>query len=103
VSVNGEIMAQPGEKNISAFINQQVSEDFKNQCEKRGFIKYKAIEGALRLWLTLSQQEQVELIEGISKHKDKMDSDDDIMDDLDRLAREVAAIKSRIFIYKQKS
>jgi len=55
-------MAQPGEKNISAYINPKVSEDFKLRCENQGIIKYRAIESAIRLWLSLPNEVQSILI-----------------------------------------
>ena len=90
-------MALPGEKNISAFITPEVSEQFKQQCESRGFTKYRAVEGALRLWVTLDPIKQLELIEGrttpvFSKNPDE----NEIYVELDDLARKFAAVNEKI-------
>jgi hypothetical protein len=85
-------MAMPGEKNISAFINSEVSEKFKKQCEARGFTKYRAVEGALRLWLTLTPTEQVGLIEG----KVKPVSDDDLDKQIRQFARDFSILAEKL-------
>ena len=51
-------MALPGEKNISAFVNPEVSTEFKQQCEERKYFKNAALEGAIRHWLTLDRATQ---------------------------------------------
>jgi len=56
-------MTRPGEKNISAFINPQVSEKFSEQTESRAQFKRRAIEGAIKLWLSLPNEVQSRLIE----------------------------------------
>ena len=55
-------MAEPGEKNISAFIDPEVSEAFKDRCEKSSTFKRKAVEGAIRLWLSLPNEVHALLI-----------------------------------------
>ena len=55
-------MAQPGEKNISAFINPSVSDRFSEQTDNRGQKKYRALEGSIRLWLSLPSEVQALLI-----------------------------------------
>ena len=46
-------MALPGQKNLSAFIDQQLSEEFNSHCEAKGIVKRRAIESAVRLWLSV--------------------------------------------------
>ena len=52
-------MAQPGEKNISAYVDPKVAEAFSEQSEERGYKKLKAIEGALKVFLCLPPEVQV--------------------------------------------
>lgn len=56
-------MAQPGEKNISAYVNPKVAEEFSEQSEERGYVKRKAIEGALKVFLSLPSEVQVAVME----------------------------------------
>lgn len=62
-------MAGPGEKNISAFIDPEISEKFKAQCEAKGKVKYKCLESALRLWVNLPSEMQNSLIENPELHR----------------------------------
>jgi len=56
-------MTKPGEKNISALIDPAISEEFKTHCDSVGRRQYKAIEGALRLWLNLPSEIQALVID----------------------------------------
>jgi len=86
-------MAQPGEKNISAFVDPEVSKDFKQQCEGRKYFKNAALEGAIRGWLTLDRVTQGELMEG----KTKPESEDDNLDEqIRQLARDLSAISEKL-------
>lgn len=55
-------MGQPGEKNITAFIEPKVAEAFHLQCDENIYKKYAAIAGAIRLWLILPQEHQMTLM-----------------------------------------
>jgi hypothetical protein len=56
-------MTRPGEKNISAMINPDISDQFKVHCDSVGRRQYKAVEGAIRLWLNLPNEIQSLLID----------------------------------------
>lgn len=49
-------------KPFTVDINEKVSDAFSAQVEQRGFTKYRAIEGALRAFMVLPADLQVELI-----------------------------------------
>jgi len=57
-------MPKTGQKNFNVNIEEKLAIKFDDQITMRGYTKYRAIEGALRLWLTLTPHEQVALIEG---------------------------------------
>ena len=56
-------MADPSEKNVSAYINPKVAEAFSEQSEERGYLKRKAIEGALKVFICLPPEIQVAVME----------------------------------------
>ena len=90
-------MALPGEKNISAFADPEVSAEFKQQCEDRRYFKNAALEGAIRSWLTLDRVTQGELIEGKVKPEFSADpKENEIFQDLDDLARKFASVNEKI-------
>ena len=90
-------MAQPGEKNISAFIDPKVSEAFKDQCEARGITKRKAVEGALRAWITMTPTEQNLWIENKTKPVFSADpQENEIYSLIDQGARIFAEIDTKI-------
>jgi hypothetical protein len=55
-------MASPGEKNVSAYIEPKVANAFSEQIEKRGYLKRKAIEGALKAFIEIPPEAQVALM-----------------------------------------
>ena len=55
-------MAQPGEKNVSAYVDPKVVEAFSNQTDKKGYIKRKALEGAIKAFIVLPDEIQVALM-----------------------------------------
>ena len=61
-------MTKPGEKNISALIDPKVSDEFKSHCDQVGRRQYKAIEGAIRLWLNLPNEIQSLVIDSNDKN-----------------------------------
>lgn len=65
-------MAQPGEKNITAYINPKIAEAFSAQCEKIGYQKYRAIEGAIRAFICLPDEIQVALMKSDNRDVYKM-------------------------------
>ena len=65
-------MAQPGEKNITAYIDPKVAEDFSKQCEKIGYQKYRAIEGALKAFISLPEELQVAMMKNTNQDTYKL-------------------------------
>lgn len=65
-------MAQPGEKNVSAYIDPKVVEAFSNQTDKKGYIKRKAIEGAIRAFIVLPDELQVALMKSTNQDTYKL-------------------------------
>lgn len=55
-------MPKKGQKNFNVNINENLAEKFADQIEKRGYTKYRAIEGALVAFMKLPIEEQVKLI-----------------------------------------
>lgn len=49
-------------KTFNVDIDDQLSEQFSNQIEERGFTKYRAIEAAIRAFLVLPSEVQVALM-----------------------------------------
>lgn len=49
-------------KSFSVDINEKLSEAFSSQVAERGYTKYRAIEGALRAFMSLPAEEQVRLM-----------------------------------------
>ena len=60
-------MANPGEKNVSAYINPKVVEAFSEQVEEKGYLKRKAIEGAIRAFIVLPDELQVALMKSTNQ------------------------------------
>ena len=89
-------MAQPGEKNISAFISPGVAGEFKSQCEERKYFKGTALEGALRAWLLLDRNTQRDYIEGKVKPESSVASENEIYADLAKLAEDFRAVDEKI-------
>jgi len=44
-------MRRPDQKNFGVNINEEISDTFSEQIEARGQKKFRALEGALRLWI----------------------------------------------------
>jgi len=65
-------MAQPGEKNISAYIEPKVVEEFSEQTEKKGYIKRKAVEGAIKAFISLPDELQVALMKSSNQDTYKL-------------------------------
>jgi len=89
-------MRRPDQKSFGVDINSKLLDEFIEQYSSRGFKKYRALEGAIRLWLTLASHEQSQWITGKAKPEAGIASDDEILADLDRLAHDVAAMKAKI-------
>lgn len=56
-------MAQPGEKNVSAYVDPKVATAFTELADGKGYVKRKAIEGALKVFLSLPSEVQVAVME----------------------------------------
>ena len=90
-------VAMNGRKAFTVEANEELSKEFEKQRLARGYTKYRAIEGALRLWLTLSPLEQVKWIEGNPKPVFSDDpTENEILVDLDNLARAVSDVTEKI-------
>jgi len=84
-------MCAINQKNFNVNINEQLSDDFTEQCDSRGYTKYKALEGALRMWLKLSPQEQVRYIEDKTKP-----SSNDLDEEIRELAVRFATLSEKL-------
>ena len=90
-------MRKHEQKNVNVNMNSEIADEFAAQVEDRGQKKFRAIEGALRLWLTLTSQDQTRWIEGKAKPVFSTDPDEnEIYVELDDLARRFAAVKQKI-------
>lgn len=65
-------MPQPGEKNISAYIDPKVVEELSNQTDKKGYTKRKAIEGAIKAFISLPDELQVALMKSSNQDTYKL-------------------------------
>ena len=59
-------MPQKGKKNFNVNVDLEIAESFDEQTAAKGYTKYRAVEGALRLWLTSSPEQQVKVMNGLS-------------------------------------
>jgi len=90
-------MVQSKAKNINAAIDSEVAEKFYSQIDERGQKIFRAVEGALRLWLTLSSEDQTRWIEGKATPVFSTDpSENEIYAELDQLARNFASVNAKI-------
>ena len=71
----------------------ELSEKFSSQVLERGYTKYRAIEGALRLWITLSPTEQNVWIEGNPK---PVSGDEEIDEEIRAFARSFAVLTEKL-------
>jgi len=55
-------MAKIGQKNFNVYVDEQVATAFSEQVDDRGYTKYRAVEGALRAFMGLSPEVQVDLM-----------------------------------------
>jgi len=55
-------MRRPDQKNFGVNINEEIADTFSEQVESRGQKKFRALEGALRLWVNLPNEIQAILI-----------------------------------------
>jgi len=56
-------MRLPTQKNLNANVSSKVLDVFETQREKRGWNKYRAVEGALRVWTGLPPEIQIKIME----------------------------------------
>ena len=84
-------MPQKGKKNINVNIDKKIADEFARQTDERGYTKYRAVEGAFRLWLQANPDEQVKQINGIPK---PAASDEDLDAEIRAFAREFAILTS---------
>ena len=57
-------MRRSDQKSFGVDIDSELLDKFTEQYNARGFKKYRALEGAMRLWITLTSAEQNQWIEG---------------------------------------
>jgi len=86
-------MANPGEKNISAYVCPKVAQKLREQTSERGQKIYKAVEGALRLWITLTSTEQSQWIENKVNPEP---FDEDLDPEIRAFARASAALTKKL-------
>ena len=65
-------MAQPGEKNISAYIDPKVAEELSKQTDNKGYTKRKAIEGAIKAFISMPDELQVALMKSTNQDTYKL-------------------------------
>jgi len=86
-------MPQKGKKNINVNIDKKIADEFARQTDERGYTKYRAVEGAFRLWLQANPDEQVKQINGIPK---PAASDEDLDAEIRAFAREFAILTKKL-------
>jgi len=55
-------MAKIGQKNFNVYVDEKVANAFSEQIDERGYTKYRAVEGALRAFIAIPPEVQVELM-----------------------------------------
>ena len=55
-------MRRADQKNFGVNINEELADRFSEQIDERGQKKFRAIEGAIKLWLNLPSEVQAQLI-----------------------------------------
>ena len=90
-------MRRSDQKSFGVDVDSKLLDEFTEQYIARGFKKYRTLEGALRLWLTLSSEEQTRWIEGKATPVFSTDpSENEIYAELDQLARNFASVNAKI-------
>jgi len=85
-------MRRNNQKSFAVDADSELLKEFTNQYLKRGFKKFKALEGAIRLWVSLTSAEQTQWIEG----KPMPESDGDLDEQIRKFAREFASLTERL-------
>lgn len=62
-------MRSPEHKNVNVNMDSEIADRFAEQVEKRGQKKFRAIEGAIKLWISLPNEVQSLLIASPSKEE----------------------------------
>jgi len=83
------------QKSFGVDVDSKLLDEFTEQYTSRGFKKYRTLEGALRLWLTLSSQEQIQWIEGNPKPVSS-DVDVDLDEEIRVFARSFAVLTKKL-------
>ena len=90
-------MRRINQKSFGVDVDSKLCDEFTEQYIARGFKKYRTLEGALRLWLTLSSHEQTQWVEGKVKPAFSADpSENEIYIELDEIARRFASVNEKI-------
>ena len=88
----GKFMRRNNQKSFAVDIDSQLLKEFTDQYLGRGYKKFKALEGAIRLWVSIGSAEQTQWIEG----KVTQASDDDLDEQIRQFARDFAALTGRL-------
>ena len=86
-------MRRIDQKSFGVDVDSKLLDEFTEQYTARGFKKYRTLEGALRLWLTLSSNEQAQWIEGKTK---PVSTDEDLDDEIRAFARQFAVLTKKL-------
>ena len=86
-------MRRSDQKSFAVDVDSNLLKEFTDQYLNRGLKKYKALEGAIRLWITLPPQEQTQLIEGKPKPES---SDEDLDEEIRAFARSFAVLTQKL-------
>jgi len=60
-------MAAQGQKNVNVNIDENLYDEFSTHTDQRGYTKYRAVEGALRVFMALPAEVQTQLISNSKK------------------------------------
>ena len=63
-------MAVNAQKNFNVNVSEKLSDAFSAQVDERGYTKYRAVEGALRAFIALPAELQVQLISNAKSESD---------------------------------
>jgi len=55
-------MAKIGQKNFNVYVDEIVADDFSDYIDKSGYTKYRAVEAALRAFMSIPPEAQVALM-----------------------------------------
>lgn len=65
-------MPKTGQINFNVNVDEKIAEMFSTICDERGYTKYRAIEGALRAFISLPDELQVSLMKSTNQDAYKL-------------------------------